>query len=64
MDRKSLEVVEHVIACFKKYLPNDTVLGVGRKSFHPDEAHLYMVLSKKNSNSYGFCDCRDKKKRY
>lgn len=63
MDRESLEVVEHVADYFKKYLPDDTVLGVGRKSFHPDEGHLYMVLSKKDNNSYGFCDCWDEKKR-
>ena len=59
MDKESLEVVEHVVSYFKKYLPNDTVLGVGRKSFHPDEAHLYVVLSKKENNSFGFCDCWD-----
>lgn len=41
MDKESLEVVEHVVSYFKEYLPNDTVLGVGRKSFHPDE-HTYM----------------------
>lgn len=61
MDKKSLEIVEHVVDYFKKYLPDDTVLGVGRKSFHPDESHLYMVLSKKDNNSYGFCDCWDEK---
>ena len=63
MDKQSLEVVEHVTAYFEKYLPKDTVLGIGRKSYHPDEAHLYMVLSKKENNSYGFCDCWDEKKK-
>lgn len=63
MDKKSLEVVEHISDYFRKYLPNDTVLGVGRKSFHPDEAHLYVVLSKKDNNGYGFCDCWDERKK-
>ena len=63
MDRKTLEVVGHIADYFKRYLPDDTVLGVGRKSFHPDEAHLYVVLSKKCNNSYGFCDCWDEKKK-
>ena len=61
MDRKSLEVVEHIADYFKKHLPNYTVMGVGRKSYHPDEAHLYVVLSKKDDGSYGFCDCWDDK---
>ncbi len=63
MDKKSLEVVEHIVDYFRRYLPNDTVLGVGRKSFHPDEAHLYRVLSKKENNSCGFCDCWDEERR-
>lgn len=63
MDKKSLEVVEHIVAYFKKYFPDDTVLGVGKKSYHPDEAHLYVVLSKKDNNCYGFCDCWDERNR-
>lgn len=63
MDRKSLEVVGHIVDYFKEYLPNYTVMGVGRKSFHPDEAHLYVVLSKKDDGSYGFCDCWDERKK-
>lgn len=63
MDKKSLEVVEHVTAYFKEYLPKDTVLGVGRKSDHPDEAHFYTVLSKRENNGWGFCDCWDEKKK-
>lgn len=63
MDRESLEAVEHIDAYFKEHFPDDTVLGVGRKSFRPDEGHLYMVLSKKDNNSYGFCDCWDEKER-
>lgn len=57
MDKKLLEVAEHVADYFKKYLPDFTMLGVVRKSFHPDDAHLYMVVSKKSDGSYGFWDC-------
>lgn len=63
MDKESLEVVGHIVAYFKEHRPDYTVLGVGRKSFHPDEAHLYVVLSKKDNNSYGFCDCWDEEKK-
>ena len=63
MDKKSLEVVEHVVDYFRRYLPDDTVLGVGRQSFRPDEEHMYVVLSKKNSKNYGFCDCWDEEKK-
>lgn len=57
MDKKSLEIAEHVIDYFKKYLPNYTVLCIVRKSLHPDDAHLYMVVSKKDDGSYGFWEC-------
>ena len=57
MDRKSLEVAEHVVDYFKKHLPDYTVLSIVKKSLHPDNAHLHMVVSKKGDNSYGFWDC-------
>ncbi len=57
MDKKSLAVAEHVADYFKKYLPDFTVLGIERKSLHPDDAYLYMVVSKKDDGSYAFWDC-------
>lgn len=57
MDKKSLEVAEHVADYFKKNLPDFTLLGIVRKSFHPDDAYLYMVVSKKDDGTYGFWDC-------
>lgn len=63
MDKESLEVVEHIVAYFKEHRPDYMVMGVGRKSLHPDEAHLYMVLSKKDGGSYGFYGCWDESRR-
>lgn len=63
MDKKSMEVVGHITAYFEKYLPDYIVLGIGRKSYHPDDAHLYMVLSKKKDGNYGFYDCWDDAKK-
>ena len=57
MDKKFLEVAEHVANYFKKNLPDYTVLGIVRKSFHPDDDYLYMVVSKKNDGSYSFFEC-------
>ena len=57
MDKKSLEIAEHVADYFKKNLPDFTVLGIVKKSFHPDDAYLYMVVSKKDDGTYGFWDC-------
>ncbi len=57
MDKKFLEVAEHVADYFKKHLPDYTVLGIAGKSLHPDDAHLYMVVSRKDDGSYGCWDC-------
>ncbi len=57
MDIKSFEAAEHVADYFRKNLPNFTVLGIVRKSLHPDDSYLYMIVSKKDDGSYAFWDC-------
>ena len=38
-----LEVMEQVKLYFKENLPKYTVLKIRKKSYHPDDSHLYMV---------------------
>lgn len=52
MDRIPEEVIIHIQEYFQKKLPNYEVVKVRRKSWHKDDAHLYMVAAKKNRGSY------------
>ena len=53
MDNELSKVVMHIEAYFKNYLPKYySVLEVRRKSFHPDDVHLYMVSARKEDNTY------------
>lgn len=52
MDRIPEEVIIHIQEYFQKKLPNYEVVKVRRKSWHKDDAHLYMVAAKKNMGSY------------
>ncbi len=40
-------VLKHIETYFKNNLPNYAVLEVRRKSYHPDDKHLFMVSAKK-----------------
>lgn len=46
------KVREHVELYFKKYLSEYTVLEIRRKSYHPDDAYLWMVSAKKEDGTY------------
>lgn len=46
------EVREHIVLYFKENLPQYTVLEIKRKSSHPDDAHLFMVSTKKSDGTY------------
>ncbi|MCI9058673.1 MAG: hypothetical protein HFH52_02650 [Lachnospiraceae bacterium] len=48
----ALEVMEQVTLYFKEHLPKYTVLKVKKKSYHPDDSHLYMVSAKKDDGTY------------
>lgn len=52
MGMETLEVREHVELYFKEHLLEYTVLEVRRKSFHPDDGHLYMVSAQKEDNTF------------
>jgi len=52
MDNKLNEVREHVESYFKEYLSKYTVLEIRRKSFHPDDSHLWMVSAKKDDGTF------------
>ena len=47
-----LEVMEQVKLYFKENLPKYTVLKIRKKSYHPDDSHLYMVSAEKNDGTY------------
>ena len=47
-----LEVMEQVTLYLKENLPKYTVLKIRRKSYHPDDSHLYMVSAKKDDGTY------------
>lgn len=57
MEISLLKAAENITAYFKEHLPQYTVLGVERKSKHPDDAHIYMVAARKSDGSYGFWSC-------
>ncbi len=47
-----LEVMEQVTLYLKENLPKYTVLKIRKKSYHPDDSHLYMVSAKKDDGTY------------
>lgn len=52
MDRIPENVIENIQKYFLEKLPNYEVVKVRRKSWHEDDAHLFMVTAKKNTGSY------------
>ena len=52
MDRIPERVVANIQRYFHENLPNYEVVKVRRKSWHEDDAHLFMVVAKKNTGSY------------
>lgn len=46
------EVKKHVELYFKEHLPQYTVMEIRRKSYHPDDKHLWMVSAKKSDGTY------------
>lgn len=52
MDRIPEEVTMHIQEYFQKQLSGYEVVKVRKKSWHKDDAHLYMVAAKKNTGSY------------
>lgn len=52
MEGISEKVLAHINEYFKENLPRYEVVEVRKKSYHPDDAHLYMVASKKNDGAY------------
>ena len=56
-----LEVMEQVTIYFKENLPKYTVLKIRKKSYHPDDSHLYMVAAKKDDGTYSVWTCWNQK---
>lgn len=52
MENKLAEVKKHVELYIGEHLPKYEVLEVRRKSFHPDDGHLYMASAKKEDGTY------------
>jgi len=47
MDTDLSKVLRHVESYFRKNLPQYAVLEIRKKSYHPDDEHLFMVSAKK-----------------
>ena len=56
-----LEVMEQVTLYLKEYLPGYTVLKVRKKSYHPDDSHLYMLAAEKDDGTYAVWTCWNQK---
>ena len=52
MEGISEKVLAHINEYFKENLPRYEVVKVRKKSYHPDDAHLYMVAAKKDDGLY------------
>lgn len=61
METGSLEILQQVSLYFRENLPKYDVLKVRRKSYHPDDAHLYMVSARKADGTYAVWTCWNQK---
>lgn len=52
METGLLEVMEQAMLYLNEHLPGYTILEVRKKSYHPDDSHLYMVSAKKDDGTY------------
>lgn len=57
MNNIALEVLEEVDLYFRENLPQYTVLKIKKKSYHPDDSHLYMVAAEKQDGTYAVWTC-------
>lgn len=46
------EVESNIEEYFKENLPRYEVLKIRKKSYHPDDAHLYMLAAKKDDGTF------------
>lgn len=49
--------MEHIKTYFHKNLQEYTILQIRKKSYHPDDSHLYMVSARKKDGSYAIWTC-------
>lgn len=52
MDAISKEVEVNIKVYFRENLPRYEVLEIRRKSYHPNDSHLFMVASKKDDGTF------------
>lgn len=53
MTRDELQkIVENIKGYFREHLPNYDVVEVRRKSYHQDDAHLFMVAAEKKDGTF------------
>lgn len=53
MTKEELQkTVEDIRSYFREHLPNYEVVEVRRKSYHPDDAHLFMVAARKEETFF------------
>lgn len=57
MKLTEIEVMEHVEAYFKKYLPQYTVLHIMNRFSDVDHDHIFMVSGKKADGTYAVWTC-------
>lgn len=52
MDIDMNEIRKHIEIYFNHYLPKYAVLEIRRKSYHPNDDHLYIVSARKDDGAY------------
>ena len=52
MEGISKEVLANIHAYFEENLPRYTVVKIRKKSYHPENSHLYMIAAKKDDGTF------------
>ena len=61
MEKRLLEIREQIMLYFKEHLPKYTLLNIRKKSYHPDDSHLYMISARKDDGTYAVWTCWNQK---
>lgn len=52
MDTELMKIRRHIETYFQQYFEKYAVLKIRKKSYHPDNSHLYIVSARKNDGTY------------
>lgn len=57
MDTELMKIQRHIETYFQQHLEKYAVLKIRKKSYHPDDSHLYMVSAGKSDGTYAVWTC-------